>query len=81
MSVLAEPSITVAVTGAAPLSEPSDTVIPGGSLVAVTSTVRGSSWRDTVAVLSFESVAVSLSSRWDGYSWSGATNVPAAVFS
>ena len=45
----------------------------------VSTTVRGSSRRVLVAVRPPESVAVSRSSRYDGYSWSGAVNEPLAT--
>ena len=64
--VLAEPSITVDVMGPGPLLAPDETVSPGGSVVTVCCTVRGSSVRDTVTELLLASVAVSLSSSDDG---------------
>ena len=53
--------------------------MPAGLDWNVRSTVCGSSWTDVEAVRPFASVAVSWSSRYDGYSWSGAENEPLAT--
>ena len=42
-------------------------------------TVFGSSRSDSVSLSPPESVAVSRSSRWEGYSWSGAVKEPLAT--
>ena len=67
------------VNGAAPVYEPTDSCSPAGAVSNVRFTVRGSSRRVTVFVRPAPSVAVSSSSRCDGYSWSGATNEPDAT--
>ena len=79
--VFDDPTITWVEIGAAPPAEPFDTLIPGGSVATVSIVVSGSSWRDVVTALPSESVAVNLSSRWEGYSWSGAVKDPLAVSS
>src|SRR4051812_45430857 len=68
--------MTVLVKGVVAVREPKVSCIPGGSDVTVTGTVRGSSRRVTVVVRPLESRAVSRSSRYEGYSWSGAVMVP-----
>src|SRR6188508_2262917 len=68
--------MTVRVNGAVAVSELSDSCRPGGDEARVTDTVRGCSSTLVVPVAPPESVAVSFSSRWDGYSWSGAGNDP-----
>src|SRR3954463_9162981 len=52
---------------------------PLGTDWNVRTTVCGSSRRVTDAVVPKLSVAVSVSSRYDGYSWSGALNDPEAT--
>ena len=71
--------MTVRVNGAAAVCEPTDSCSPAGADSNVSATVRGSSRRVTVCVSPAPSVAVSSSSRCDGYSWSGAENEPEAA--
>ena len=52
---------------------------PDGLEASVRTTVLGSSRTDSESVSPPESVAVSRSSRWDGYSWSGVVNEPPAT--
>ena len=59
--------MTVRVNGAVPVNNPTDSVAPDGIEVKVRSTAFGSSIRVTVADAPFESVAVRLSCRYEGY--------------
>ena len=79
LTELLEPTITVRVNGVAPESLPTARLRPGGVDSKRSSTVRGSSRTDSVSVRPLASVAVSLSTRWDGNSWSGAANEPEAT--
>src|SRR4051794_40265648 len=76
---LVEPWMTVRVNGVVPDDEPTASWSPDGAEAKVSSTVFGSSRRVTAWVRPSASVATSFSSRYDGYSWSGATNEPAAT--
>ena len=78
LMVWVEPTITVRVNVAVePLpSTVSDS--PPGLVWKVSATVFGSRRRTFVSVRPPESVAVSFSSRYDGYSWSGAVKDPLA---
>ena len=79
LSQIADRASTVRVNGAGSASLPNASSSPGGTLASVTSVVRGFSRIVRVAVRPAASVAVSDSSRCDGYSWSGATKLPAAT--
>ena len=79
MIVLSDRAITVRVNGAASVSLPSESSSPAASLASVRSAVRGSSRTVCVVLRPAASVAVSESSRCDGYSWSGATKLPDAT--
>ena len=57
-------------------SLPSEISSPAGSLATVRSAVRGISVALCLVVRPAVSVAVTESSRCDGYSWSGATKLP-----
>ena len=73
--------MTVVVNGAGrlvPFRVNSSSKLASRLVVSVRSTVRGSRRRLVVAESPCASVAVSLSSRCDGYSWSGATKLPEA---
>src|SRR3712207_5777923 len=76
LTELAEPTMTWCVTGVVPDSLPTDTPAPEGLDAKPRFTVWGS--RRTVALFESpeESTAVSSSSRYDGFSWSGAGNEP-----
>ena len=79
LTVLLEPTITVRVKVALAVAPPTASWRPPGVVWKVSCTVLGSS-RSVLVVLSPpESVAVSLESRYDGYSWSGAVNDPPAT--
>src|SRR5687767_1292133 len=69
--------MTRRVNGAVCCSAPTESASPAGVDSNVRSTVRGSSRRVVVAV-SVPSRAVRISSRWAGYSWSGALKLPEA---
>ena len=62
----AEPSITVRENGATDVDEPTVSCRPLGDVANDSETVRGSSRRVTDAERPLESVAVSVSSRYDG---------------
>ena len=66
--VFRDPWITVLVKGVAACEPLSTSARPPGLELSVRVTVRGSSWIDRVSVSPPESVAVSRSSRWEGYS-------------
>src|SRR4051812_33514078 len=68
--------MTSNVKGAVAVSVPSVRLTPAGCDWTVIGTVFGFRSRVTVRVRPKLSVAVSCSSRCDGYSWSGATNEP-----
>ena len=74
-----EPLITARVNGATPSAPLNTSRRPDGVDVNVRATVCG--FRRTLSVSANppESVAVNTSSRWAGYSWSGATNEPMAT--
>ena len=74
--VLLDPMITVRVKVAVAWDPFTASLRPPGVLWKVSTTVRGSSRRVRVPVSPPESVAVRVSSRYDGYSWSGAVNEP-----
>src|SRR6185503_8621606 len=74
-----DPTITLRVKGVVPEVGPTASWSPIGLDWNVRSTVCGRTSRDTVVVAPAESVAVARSSKWDGYSWSGAGNDPPAV--
>src|SRR5436190_11342754 len=76
-----EPWITSSVAGAVTVSVPSERSTPAGFDWSVIGTVSGSSRRVTVRLRPKLSVAVSCSSKYDGYSCSGATNEPPAPVS
>ncbi len=61
------------------LCRPDDELEPGGLEANVSTTVCGSSLRISVSVRPPASVAVRRSSRYEGYSWSGAVNEPPAT--
>src|SRR5215470_2239916 len=71
--------MTVRLNGATALPESTDSRSPGGSVRSGRSTGSGSSRSVLVAVWPAGSRAVSTSSRYDGYSWSGAANRPPAT--
>src|SRR5690349_17568091 len=76
--------MTSSVVGVVTVSLPNERSTPVGFDCIVIATVRGSSRRVTVLLSPKLSVAVSCSSRYDGYSWSGAPNgppVPVSVWS
>ena len=66
--VFVEPTITVRVNGALDWLLLTTSLSPPGTVEKVKMTVRGSSRTVLVSVRPPESVAVSLSSRYDGYS-------------
>ena len=70
------PRITVFVNGVAAALLPAPIVNPEGTESSVSTVVFGSSRTLFVSLSPLESVAVSVSSRYDGYSWSGAVNEP-----
>jgi hypothetical protein len=74
-----DPRIAVRVNGATWLVDPTASDSPAGLDPKVRATVCGSSRRTCVLVRPPASVAVRRSSRYDGYSWSGATKLPLAV--
>ena len=76
-----DPTITVRVNGAAWLLAPTVSCSPAGLVWKVKSTVWGSRRMVSVSLRPPESVAVSVSSRYDGYSWSGPLNEPEATSS
>ncbi len=71
--------MTVLVNGVAACEPFSTSASPPGLELSVRFTVCGSSWTDRVSVRPPESLAVSRSSRWEGYSWSGVVNEPPAT--
>ena len=77
--VLVEPTITVRVNDDLELVLFTDERSPPGVVWKVRTTVFGSRRRVLVSVRPPESVAVSFSSRYDGYSWSGAAKDPLAT--
>src|SRR5829696_8485432 len=77
--VFLDPTITVRLKLAVLVVDPTVSCSPPGVVWKLRVTVRGSSWRDTLCRRPPESVAVSCSSRYDGYSWSGAVNEPLAT--
>ena len=74
-----ERAITVRVNGVASVSLAKESCRPDGALASVTLDVFGFSGIVLVVLRPSSSVAVSESSRWDGYSWSGATKCPEAT--
>src|SRR4029453_3434388 len=74
--VLVEPTITVWLNVAVPWVPLTVSFRPPGVVWKVSATVRGSSRTDLVSVRPPESRTVSWSSRYDGYSWSGAVKLP-----
>src|SRR3954451_3195707 len=68
VTVVAEHEMTVRVNGAATASLPNESRRPGGELAIVTSAVLGFSRTDVVEIRPSASVAVAVSSRYDGYS-------------
>src|SRR4051812_13140109 len=76
---LVDPAITVRENGVRCWVPPTVSIAWPGLEVKLSVTVFG--WRSIVfvPVRPVESVAVSVSCRYDGYSWSGATNDPAAT--
>ncbi len=77
--VFFEPTITVRVNEAAFVLPLTVNWRPPGLVWNVSATVCGSSRTLLVSLRPPESVAVSFSSRWDGYSWSGVLNEPLAT--
>ena len=73
--------MTERVNGVVATSAPTASCRPGGDEAKVRSTVRGCTSSEAVAVLPSASVAVTRSSMYEGYSWSGAGNEPEAVLS
>ena len=76
MMVFFEPTITVRVNAALEAVEPTTSDSPPGLVWKLNCTVFGSRRSVLVLVRPPESVTVSLSSRYDGYSWSGAMKLP-----
>ena len=77
---MAEPWISVALNGVGVVGlAPTDRARPAGLDWNDSWTVLGLSWTLVVARSPVESVAVSWSSRYDRYSWSGAANDPLAT--
>jgi hypothetical protein len=74
-----DPTITVRENGLAEEPELNASCSPVGLEVKLSTTVCGSSLTLVVEAAPLLSVAVSCSSRWDGYSWSGAWNDPPAT--
>src|SRR5258705_9825841 len=71
--------ITVRVNGVADDAALTARDSPVGAVWKLRTTVCGSSRLVTDACVPRLSVAVSVSSRYDGYSWSGALNMPLAM--
>src|SRR6185503_7984788 len=71
--------ITVRVNGAVDVAAFTASDSPLGIVWKLSTTVWGSSRRVTEDCVPKLSVAVSVSSRYDGYSWSGALNEPLAT--
>src|SRR5437764_12503495 len=71
---LAEPMITVLLNGVTPVVVLIPSVRPEGTEAKLSTAVFGSSRTLVVAERPPASVAVRSSSRYDGYSWSGALN-------
>src|SRR5262245_55889706 len=79
LMLLCDPTITVRVKVVANVDEPTASCKPFGTVWNVSTTLCGSRRRVFVAVNPLESVAVRLICRYEGYSWSGATNDPDAT--
>ena len=79
LTVFAEPMITVRSNGVVCAALPTTSSSAVGVVANVSATVCGWSRMLSVSVSPPASVTVSRSSRWDGYSWSGATNEPFAT--
>jgi hypothetical protein len=79
LSELIEFTITVLVNGATVLELPTVSIRPLGLDWKASATVLGSSVMLAVLVRPPASVAVSTSSRCEGYSWSGALSEPLAT--
>ena len=79
LTLFDEPTITVRVVGAVTDWGPTPSCSPVGVVAKVRFTVLGSSWRLVLACAPAESVAVRTRDSDDGYSWSGAGNVPEAT--
>ena len=71
-----DPWITVQTQGAVAVFELTPSCRPAGTEVTVRSTVLGFTITDSTSVSPPESVTVSLNSRFEGYSWSGAMSDP-----
>src|SRR5690242_16460029 len=71
--------ITVRANGVVEAVGPTASSMPDGTEVKLRVTVFGSSLTDVEALRPLESVAVNVSRRYDGYSWSGAENDPLAT--
>ncbi len=78
-TLFVDPWITSRVNGAVAVSLPKVSSAPGGWLASVSIAVRGSSRRVALPIRPFVSRAVSAISRYDGKSWSGASNAPLAA--
>src|SRR5882757_4073968 len=76
---LFDPTITVRVNGATCVVLPTVSCAPVGLDWNVSTTVRGFSRTVVVPTFPSESVARSVRSKKDGYSWSGATKLPDAT--
>src|SRR5215210_1630041 len=76
---LLEPTTTVRLKGAVELLSPTTRSSPAGSDWKFSTTGFGSSRTLLVSCKPSKSVAVRRSSRYEGYSWSGAVNVPLAT--
>jgi hypothetical protein len=76
LTVLAEPTITVFENGVVSPPDPASSVRPGGLEVNARETVRGRSATLAIPGMPSALTAESWSSRYEGYSWSGAENVP-----
>src|SRR5678816_2152744 len=73
---LIDPTITVRENGVLDWVGPTAMPSPLGTELNVSTTVLGSSRTEVVACAPCESVAINRSSRYDGYSWSGAVKLP-----
>ncbi len=71
--------MTVRVNGAVDVTPFTESCRPVGVVAKLSVTVCGSRRTDVVPLTPPPSVAVSWSSRYDGYSWSGAVNEPFAT--
>jgi hypothetical protein len=76
--VFFDPTITVRVNGVVWAVDPTVSWSPGGLVWKVRLTVWGSSRTVSVSLSPPGSVAVRVSSRYDGYSWSDAVKLPEA---